>query len=104
MRNATTLNTARNEEHIVSVIVHLNSVYCASALNRIVEIEGVEIAAQENTKCVLLISDGSAKGVMKKIELMQEIPGVLNVAMVAHHAEQPESLNASVETEPEQQA
>lgn len=97
MRNAVSVNSGALEEHIVSVIVHLNKDYLHSALATIDKMERVEIVVQQECKSVLLLNERSAKAVMVKIEELQDIPGVLNVAMIAHHTERPDSLDQALE-------
>ncbi|TCS40134.1 chaperone NapD [Reinekea marinisedimentorum] len=97
MRNAASVNVDPREEHIVSVVVHLNNELAGSACRAIAQLERVEMVVQQACKCVLLLNERSAREVMAKIETVQDITGVLNVAMIAHHTELPAALDEALD-------
>lgn len=98
MKNAVKVTPWNEEEHIVSVIVHVQPQYRAAVEQSIEQLPGVEPITQDtNGKYVLVISAQTAREVMVQIEAIQDLDGVLSAAMVAHHTETTESLNESIE-------
>ncbi len=98
MKNAVKVTPKYEEEHIVSVIVHVLPDRWSGVEQSIYQLDDVELVAKdEHGKTVLLISAPTARAVMEKIETIQDLDGVLNAAMIAHHAESAESLNETVD-------
>jgi nitrate reductase NapD len=98
MKNAVTITPWKDEEHIVSVVVHVHKQHTAVVENVMDSLPGVERMTQDDKgKYVLVISAESAKKVMQQIEAIQDVEGVLNAAMIAHHTESTESLNEHIE-------
>lgn len=98
MKNAVSLTHWNEEEHIVSVLVHIQPEHLDSADAVMNTMKGVErVADDEKGKVVLLISASTARAVMQQIEAIQDIQGVLSAVMIAHHSESSETLNEHVE-------
>ena len=98
MKNAVKIDSGRDEEHIVSVVVHIRPEFSASAEQAMDQLSGVErITEDASGRYVLIISAPSARQVMVQIEAIQEFEGVLSAAMIAHHTESAQSLNQEIE-------
>ncbi|MDN3648786.1 chaperone NapD [Reinekea marina] len=98
MKNAVTIQSWNDEEHIVSVIIHARPERLTTINLAMEAIPGVERVANDGLgKEVILISASSAKKVMQRIEQIQELEGVLSASMVAHHTETAESLEEEIE-------
>ncbi len=98
MRNAVSIQPAKDEEHIVSVIVHARPESKATIEHVMDNLTGVErITQDEMGKYVLVISAPTARQVMERIEDIQDVEGVLNAAMVAHHTESATVLDEQIE-------
>lgn len=98
MKNAVTITPWNEEEHIVSVIVHVQPVHSSAVEQLMDTLEGVERITQDASgRYVLLISAPTAKRVMEQIETIQDADGVLSAAMIAHHTEAKESLDETIE-------
>ncbi|EAR08706.1 chaperone NapD [Reinekea blandensis] len=99
MKNAVKVTPRQEEEHIVSVIVHVLPEHRLSVIQGMAQLTGVEIVADDaQGKSVLLISAPTAREVMVQIEIIQAMDGVLSAAMIAHHTESADSLNETIET------
>jgi nitrate reductase NapD len=98
MKNAVSITPWNDEEHIVSVVVHVNKNYTAVVEQVMDALPGVERITQDDKgKYVVLISAESARKAMEKIEAIQDVQGVLNASMIAHHTESTESLDEHIE-------
>lgn len=98
MKNAVSIQMKNEEEHIVSVIIHVRPDNLPTVILAMDGIEGVERVANDGLgKEVVLISASTAKKVMERIEEIQAYQGVLNVAMIAHHAETTDALDEEIE-------
>lgn len=99
MKNAVKVTPRHEEEHIVSVIVHVRPDCHASVHQTLAQLAGIEtVAEDENGKTVLLVSAPTAREVMVQIETVQAMDGVLSAAMIAHHAEPADTLDEIIET------
>ena len=98
MRNAVAIDTGKDEEHIVSVILHGRPEH-RTAIERATDTAlGVERVVQDELgKYILVISAPTARQVMQQIEALQAVEGVLSATMVAHHTEEAEFLNQEIE-------
>ena len=98
MRNAVTINTGNDEEHIVSVILHGRPEQRVVIEMAMDTLPGVERVVQDAMgKYVLVISAPTARQVMQQIEALQAVAGVLSATMVAHYTEEAEFLNQEIE-------
>jgi nitrate reductase NapD len=98
MRNAVSINTGKDEEHIVSVILHGRPEHRLAIELAMDTLAGVErVVLDELGKYVLVIGAPTARQVMQQIEALQTIEGVLSATMVAHHTEASEYLNQEIE-------
>ena len=75
-----------DEVHIASFVVnHLAD--ARAELARIVAAhDGAEIAAQEETRAILLHECGGTRELLDCMEAVQAVPGVIGVNLVYHHA------------------
>ena len=98
MRNAVSITPWNDEEHIVSVVVHVRPEHCAAAEQAMDQLTGVErITNDPAGKYVVIISAPTAREALIQIETIQAFEGVLSAAMVAHHTENCESLDQEIE-------
>ncbi|WP_320823172.1 chaperone NapD [Reinekea sp.] len=98
MRNAVTINTGKDEEHIVSVILYARPTQRVVIELAMDTLPGVERVVQDELgKYVVVISAPTARRVMQQIEALQAVEGVLSVTMVAHHTEEAEFLSQEIE-------
>ncbi|MEJ2043268.1 MAG: chaperone NapD [Reinekea sp.] len=98
MKNAQKITPWHDEEHIVSVVVHLKPEFVAAVDPALKQLSGIEFVAEDSAgKIVLLISAPSAAQVMQQIEIIQQLEGVLSTAMIAHHSESCEALNEEID-------
>lgn len=75
-----------DEVHIASFVVH-HRPDAAGALGRLVEARpGAEIAAQEETRAILLHECDGTRELLDCMEAVQAVPGVIGVNLVYHHA------------------
>ena len=75
-----------DEVHIASFVVH-HRADARAGLARVVEAhEGAEIAAQEETRSILLHEGGGTRELLDCMDAVQAVPGVIGVNLVYHHA------------------
>jgi nitrate reductase NapD len=90
-----------DEVHIASFIVR-HQPAASEAIERLVEAwPGLEIAAREAGRCILLHECGATRGLLDCIDAVQALAGVVSVNLVYHHAEPRDALEAAVKGEPE---
>jgi len=87
----------RDELHIASFLVQ----YRADALPRLQDavaaLDGLEIAAQDTCRCVVLCESDNPRALMDGIDALQLLDGVVNVSLIYHHAESREALDAPLQ-------
>ena len=85
-----------DEVHIASFVVQ-HRADARAALARVVAArEGAEIAAQEETRAILLHECGGTRELLDCMEAVQAVPGVIGVNLVYHHAEPRSALDEIV--------
>lgn len=83
----------RDELHIASLVVQHRE-DAAPALRELVAAwPGLEIALGDGTRSVLLQESPGTRGLMDSVDRLRELPGVLNVNLVYHHAEPRDALD-----------
>ena len=98
MRNAVSITPWNDEEHIVSVVVHIRPEHSAAAEQAMDQLAGVErITNDPAGKYVVVISAPTAREALVQIETIQAFEGVLSAAMVAHHTEESSSLDQEID-------
>jgi len=87
---------APREVHIASLVVQ-HRVEAAAALDAyIAGSHELDLALRAQTRSVVLCECADQYAVLDRIDAMRALPGVLNVALVYHHAEPREALDAPV--------
>lgn len=75
-----------DEVHIASFVVHHRADACAALARLVAGHPGAEIAAQEETRAILLHECGGTRELLDCMEAVQAVPGVIGVNLVYHHA------------------
>jgi len=76
-----------DEIHIASFVVHHRPA-TLEAIERLAdELTGLEIAAREECRCILLHEGGGTRELLHCMDAVQAIPGVVSVNLVYHHGE-----------------
>ena len=89
-----------DELHISSLLVQ-HRPEALAALEAYVDAQAaLEITARGEHRCVLLCETGHQREVMEMIDAMLALPGVVNVALVYHHAEPREELEQPLHPPP----
>lgn len=98
MRNAERIESAHDEEHIVSVIVHIKQTQEGEFNKYISQHENLEVVTRDDKgRHILVVSAPTPRQAINHIEVIQSINGVLSASMVAHYSEQASSLDEEVE-------
>jgi len=91
--------TRGDELHISSLLVQ-HRAEAMPALEAYVEAQpALEITARGEHRCVLLCETGHQREVMELIDAMLVLPGVINVALIYHHAEPRDELERPLHPE-----
>lgn len=76
-----------DEIHIASFIVH-HRPDAREAIGKLAdELTGLEIAAREEGRCILLHEGGGTRELLQCMDAVQAIAGVVSVNLVYHHGE-----------------
>ena len=95
---------APGDIHIASLVLQ-HRIEAAQAIDaHIAAHEDLELALRNGTRSVVLCECADQYAVLDRIDALRALPGVLNVALVYHHAEPREALDAPVRTANEIQA
>ncbi len=79
------------ELHIASFIVRARADAAAEVARRITSLEGAEVHAVEGGKIIVVVEAPSEHGLADRMDDLRELPDVLMVNLVYHHADsQPE--------------
>ena len=94
-----TSHPPRDELHIASLVVQ-HRADAGPALEALAaELPGLEIALGDATRSVLLQESPGTRELMDSVDRLRELPGVLNVNLVYHHAEPRQDLEQPLQTE-----
>src|SRR5689334_22258856 len=88
-----------DEIHIASFIVR-HQPAATEAIDRLADgWPGLEVAAREEGRCILLHECGGTRRLLDCIDAVQALPGVVSVNLVYHHAEPRAAFEAAVTRE-----
>lgn len=85
------------ELHIASLVVHHRPDAAAALDAAIAAIAGVELALREGGRSVLLCEAPHQGALMRQVDALHAVPGVVAVTLVHHHAEAESSLMQEIE-------
>ena len=92
---------ASRDVHIASFVVQ-HRVEAAEAIDaHIAASDDLDLALRADTRSVVLCECADQYAVLDRIDALRALPGVLNVALVYHHAEPREALDAPVRPAPD---
>ncbi len=74
-----------DEIHIASFVVHHRPAALETIGQLADELTGLEIAAREEGRCILLHEGGGTRELLQCMDAVQAIPGVVSVNLVYHH-------------------
>lgn len=75
-----------DEVHIASFVVHYRAEAAPALRQAVARRAGAEIAAQEETRAILLHECGGTRELLDCMEAVKAVPGVIGVNLVYHHA------------------
>ncbi|RDI98109.1 nitrate reductase formation protein NapD [Dyella solisilvae] len=85
-----------SEQHISSLVV-LHRPDALRAVQSFARAHpSLQIAAHGDCRCVVLCETDDQRAVMDLIDGMGDLPGVISVSLIYHHAESPEELDEPV--------
>jgi nitrate reductase NapD len=87
--------------HIASLVLQCRPEHAARVAAEARRLPGVELAAAEGGKLVVLIEAASERRVLELTDALRELPQVLDCFLVHHHAEPAESLDRPIATSEE---
>lgn len=90
---------AAREWHVASLVVRHRPGAIPALAATIDAADGLELALQDDTRSVLLQESDGTAGLMRSIDALQAVPGVLAVNLVYHHVE-PQARPAAEAQEP----
>ena len=94
----------QRDVHIASFVVQ-HRVEAAEAIDAyIASSEALELAVRVETRSVVLCECADQYAVLDRVDALRALPGVLNVALVYHHAEPREALDAPLPSASDTQA
>jgi nitrate reductase NapD len=74
-----------DQVHISSLVVHVRPEFCAEASARIGALAGVEIhGASDTGKLVVVLETAHEADILKQINLINEMPGIITTSMIYH--------------------
>ncbi|WP_411832007.1 chaperone NapD [Pseudoxanthomonas mexicana] len=82
------------ELHIASFIVQHQPQAADALAAAVLAGEGLEIAIPGQTRSIVLCESDDQHALLEHVETLRNVAGVLNVALVYHHAEARASLDA----------
>ncbi len=85
-----------DELHIASFIVQVRPDAVAEVAAATQALPGAEIAARDGGKLILLAEAAACRDVMSIVDRLREVPGVLAVNLVYHHAEARALMNEEI--------
>lgn len=90
----------RDELHIASLIVQHREDATPALQALVAQSPGLEIALGDATRSVLLQETRGTRELMDSVDRLRELPGVLNVNLVYHHAEARQDLEQPHQPDP----
>jgi len=95
---------AQREVHIASFVVQ-HRVEASEAIDAyIAASDDLDLAVRAQTRSVVLCECDDQYAVLDRVDALRALPGVLNVALVYHHAEPREALDAPLPSASDTQA
>jgi nitrate reductase NapD len=86
-----------DELHITSVIIQHRAEAAAALAACIGEMApAVELAIPGDHRSIVVCEGDSQHAIVERLDALREIPGVLNVTLVYHHAEPRDALDVSI--------
>ncbi|MDR0182891.1 chaperone NapD [Lysobacter arvi] len=95
---------APRDVHIASFVVQHRTDAAAAIADHIAACDDLELAVRGQTRSVVLCECADQYVVLDRMDAVRALPGVLNVALVYHHAEPREALDAPVRSPSDFQA
>lgn len=92
--------TDRDELHIASLVVQHREDAAPALQALVAQFPGLEIALGDATRSVLLQETRGTRELMDSVDRLRELPGVLNVNLVYHHAEARQDLEQPLQPDP----
>ena len=89
----------KDELHIASFIVQVRPDAAAGIESALQRLPSAEIAAREGGKLIVLVEAPASRDVMAVVDALRDVPGVLAVNLVYHHAEARDLLNEEIADE-----
>lgn len=89
----------RDELHIASLVVQHREDAVPALQALVAQSSGLEIALGDATRSVLLQETRGTRELMDSVDRLRELPGVLNVNLVYHHAEARQDLEQPLQPE-----
>lgn len=86
------MSSARDELHIASLVVQHHEDAAPALRDAVAARPGLEIALADATRSVLLQESPDTRGLMDSVDLLRDLPGVVNVNLVYHHVEPRQDL------------
>jgi nitrate reductase NapD len=86
--------TTQRDVHIASFVVQHRAEAAESVDAHIAAHDDLDLAVRAGTRSVVLCECTDQYAVLDRIDALRALPGVLNVALVYHHAEPREALDA----------
>ncbi len=75
-----------DEAHIVSFVVYHRAEAAPALRDAVAALAGAELAAQEETRAILLHECGGTRELLDCMDAVQAVPGVIGLNLVYHHA------------------
>ncbi len=85
-----------DEIHIASFVVQHRAEAAATLVSHIEAAGDLELAIPGEARSVVLCECANQYALLERVDAVRALPGVLNLALVYHHAEPGESLDAPV--------
>ncbi|MDI9237460.1 chaperone NapD [Lysobacter sp. LF1] len=92
------MNSVADEVHIASFVVQHRAEAAGALAAHIDQSPDLELALSGEFRSVVLCECTDQYAVLDRIDTLRALPGVLNVALVYHHAEPREALDAPLPT------
>jgi nitrate reductase NapD len=86
-----------DEVHIASFVVHHRAEAVVALHEALAAHAGAEIAAQEQTRAILLHECAGTRELLDCMDAVRAVPGVIGVNLVYHHAEPCSALDEPVD-------